>query len=194
MENSVNKKVWLIIAFCIFMSLAVDWLDYVTGEEYDLFILYYIPVGIIAWRVGRTAGFLMAILCAATWFQSDFLTHQRYSLFIGTWDTAMRLISFAALAWTLSQVRTELTAEKKLNTELADAMAQIKQLRGILLPEDPRRPESLGPSGIVYLEALGRAGQPRPVPHLLQEALRRRERDVDHHCDRLLSKVWKKHA
>jgi hypothetical protein len=44
----------------------------------------------------------------------------------------MRLISFAALAWTLSQVRTELTREKKLNTELADAMAQIKTLTGIL--------------------------------------------------------------
>jgi K+-sensing histidine kinase KdpD len=132
MNNPLTRNQWLVVTACIILSLVVDWLDYVTGEEYDLFILYYIPVGIIAWRVGRTAGLLMAILCAATWFHSDFLTHQRYSLFIGSWDTAMRLVSFVALAWTLATVRAELTEEKKLNTELADAMAQIKQLRGIL--------------------------------------------------------------
>lgn len=132
MDNPLNKSQWLVVAACIIMSLAVDWLDYTTGEEYELFILYYIPVGIIAWQVGRTVGLLMSIFCAATWFQSDFLTHQHYSLLVGSWDTSMRLISFAALAWTLSQVRTELTREKKLNTELADAMAQIKTLTGIL--------------------------------------------------------------
>lgn len=132
MSNSFNKIQWLIVIACIIMSLVIGWLDCVTGEEYELFILYYIPVGITAWRLNRTAGLLMAIFCTATWFQSDFLAHQHYSPFVGSWDTAMRLISFVALAWTLSTIRTELTREKKLNTELADAMAQIKTLTGIL--------------------------------------------------------------
>ena len=132
MSNPLNRNQWLVVTACVVMSLAIDWLDYVTGESYELFILYYIPVGIVAWQVGRIAGLLMAILCTATWFQSDFLTHEHYSFFIGSWDTAMRFMSFIALAWTLSQVRTELTREKKLNTELADAMAQIKTLTGIL--------------------------------------------------------------
>ena len=132
MSNYLTKKQWLLVVACIIMSLAIDWFDYFTGEEYEFFILYYIPVGIIAWRIGRTAGLLMAVFCAATWFQSDILAQSHYSLFVGEWDTAMRLVSFVALAWTLSQVRTELTEEKRLNTELADAMAQIKTLSGIL--------------------------------------------------------------
>jgi K+-sensing histidine kinase KdpD len=132
MNNFLTRNQWLVVVACIIVSLSIDWLDYVTGEEYELFILYYIPVAIIAWQINRTAGLLMAIFCTATWFQSDFLAHPHYSLFIGSWDTAMRMVSFVALAWTLSQVRTELTREKKLNTELADAMAQIKTLSGIL--------------------------------------------------------------
>ena len=132
MNNALSRNQWLVVAAGIVMALAVDWLDYITGEEYELFILYYVPVAIIAWKIGRTAAFLMALFCAATWFQSDFLVHRHYPLFIGSWDTAMRLISFVALAWTLSTIRTELTTQRRLNQELADAMAQIKTLSGIL--------------------------------------------------------------
>ena len=132
MNKALTRNQWLNVAICIVVAMVVDWLDYATGETYELFILYYIPVGIIAWQVGRTAGFLMAIFCAATWFQSDFLAHQRYSIFIGSWDTAMRLISFVALALTLSRIQTELAKQNRLNTELTDAMAQIKTLTGIL--------------------------------------------------------------
>ena len=120
------------LAACIVMAPAVGWLDYVTGETYDLFILYYLPVGLVAWRIGRAAGLGMAVFCTVSWFQSDFLAHRHYSYFIGSWDTIMRFVSFIALAWTLSQVRAALTQERKLNAELADAMAQIKTLTGIL--------------------------------------------------------------
>ena len=43
---------------------------------------------------------------------ADFLGHPLNPLFVGSWDTAMRLTSFAVLAWTLSQIRTELNKEK----------------------------------------------------------------------------------
>ena len=132
MQDKQHTQHWLLIAACLLFSLAVDWLDAATGEVYELFILYYVPVGIIAWRVGRMESILMSFFCAATWFQSDYLTHPHYSFFVGSWDTAMRLISFLALALTLSKVRSELLREKKLNDELAEAMSQIKQLSGIL--------------------------------------------------------------
>ncbi len=132
MGDPGKKNRWLIVIACIAASLVIDWLDYVTGETYELFILYYLPVGLVAWHVNRTAGLLMGILCTATWFQSDYLSHARYSLFVGTWDTAMRFVSFVGLAWILSKVQTELAREKRLNDELAEAMAQIKTLTGIL--------------------------------------------------------------
>jgi hypothetical protein len=132
MKNLPSRRDLLVIAASVLLSLAIDWVDAATGEKYELFVLYFIPVGFSAWVVGRSAGVLLSLVSAAAWFQSDILSRLDYSLPVESWDVVMRLVSFLAIAWTLSAVKTELLREKKLNAELSDAMAEIKTLRGIL--------------------------------------------------------------
>ena len=128
---SERQRLWLLAA-CLLTAVAVDGLDYVTGEDYELFVFYFIPIAVAAWWIGREAGILLAMVSAVSWFESDFLSHAPYAWSIGAWDTLMRLTAFLVTAVALAKLRDELTRERKLNTELSDAMAEIKQLRGIL--------------------------------------------------------------
>ena len=121
-----------VIAACAALSVGIDWFDSVTGEAYEFFILYFGPVAAAAWLAGLGPAVIVSLVSAAAWFQSDLAVHVEHSLTQGTWDTLMRLAAFLALGLTLSKVKSELTREKRLNAELAQAMAEIKQLRGIL--------------------------------------------------------------
>jgi K+-sensing histidine kinase KdpD len=117
---------------CIMFALLIDWLDMITGENYELFILYFLPIAGAAWWAGKRAGILLAAVSAVAWFESDVLSHPAHSISVESWDTAMRLISFLTIALALSKVKEELTREQRLNTDLTGAMSEIKQLRGIL--------------------------------------------------------------
>ena len=114
------------------MSLVIAWIDLVTGEDLDFFILYFIPVSVAAWYGGPKSGIAIAVLAAGVWFDIDWHTDQPYVWTIGEWDTAVRLVAFLTVSATLSRIRSALTEQKRLNAVLTDAMAQIKQLRGIL--------------------------------------------------------------
>ena len=114
------------------MSLVIAWIDFVTGEDLDFFVLYFIPVSVAAWYGGPKSGIAISLLSAGVWFDIDWHTHTPYTWTIGEWDTAVRLVSFLTLSVTLSRIRSALGEQRRLNQELTDAMAQIKQLRGIL--------------------------------------------------------------
>ena len=121
-----------VFVLCLAMALLIDGLDVVTGEEYEFFIFYFLPVGLAAWTLGLAPGIIISLFSAGAWFQSDWLTYPEHSWQVESWDTAMRLLSFLALSLTLSRIRRDLNKERRLNEELNAAMKEIKQLQGIL--------------------------------------------------------------
>lgn len=129
---SNRKQNVLILVACGLVCVAIDGLDYATGRESDLFVFYFVPVALAAWRAGRGAGILMALIAAVAWFESDFLSEPSYLWVVGSWDTAMRLTAFLGTALATWKIREELAREQALNRALATAMAEVKQLRGII--------------------------------------------------------------
>jgi signal transduction histidine kinase len=97
------------------LLVAVTWLDYATGYELGLFVLYFAPVAMAAWYGGRAAGIAFAIAAGAGWFLSDWLSHHPYSnaLFI-YWETFMRTVAFLTTALTLSKIRDDLRRREEL--------------------------------------------------------------------------------
>jgi hypothetical protein len=127
-----SRRDVLVVALSVLVSLAISWLDAFTGERYELFVLYFIPVGFSVWWAGRGAGVLLSLVSAAGWFESDVAARASYSIPIESWDVLMRLFSFLAIALALSVIKVELLRERTLRAELAKAMAEIKQLSGVL--------------------------------------------------------------
>lgn len=101
---------WQVVAAA--MAGLVGLVDYVTGSELSLGLLYLIAVAIAAWKVGRSAGITLAILCAAIWFTADRAGGHQYSHpFIPYWNALIRLGFFAVVAGLLASLRQALSRE-----------------------------------------------------------------------------------
>ncbi len=129
---NLAQKIILALAglLCI---LLIGWLDYLTGEEIEFFVFYFLPVAFLAWFGGLWLGILAALLSAGDWLFIDLLTDiPESSWFIGTWDTLIRALCFVGLAILMARIHAALFEQQQLNRKLTAAMEEIKQLRGIL--------------------------------------------------------------
>src|SRR5215204_2109623 len=69
---------------------AVTALAYVAGPQLELPLLYVLPVAVVGWFAGLTAGVLLSFMSAALWLGLD-LVHVRDGGGVPYWNTAIRL-------------------------------------------------------------------------------------------------------
>jgi signal transduction histidine kinase len=100
-----RMRPWLLAGIAGLLALII-WIDLVTGYEFELFVFYFVPVGLAAWFLGRAAGMGFALASAVGWYVADRLALHPYSngLFL-YWETFMRLLSYFTTALTLSAIR-----------------------------------------------------------------------------------------
>ncbi len=90
-------------------------LDYVTGSELSLALLYVPPVAAAAWYAGRPSGLAMAALASVVWLVADRLAlPMPHPAAISVWNAAVRLGLFALTAELLCRVRETLARERRL--------------------------------------------------------------------------------
>ncbi len=133
MENNPFFKGSSILVIIFLSVFALGYIDYVTGYELNFFVFYFVPITIAAWKVGSTSSYLISILSSIIWFLSDIYSSHPYSnAFFAAWNTAIRLLAFLTIAYTMSRVRFLLTEERKISKNLRDALVQIKTLSGLI--------------------------------------------------------------
>ena len=93
----------------------LTWVDYATGYELELFALYILPVGLVAWYGTRRAALLYAFAAAACWYTSDRLAGHPYpNALLVYWETFMRLIAYVSTAVSLSAIRDHVRRREEL--------------------------------------------------------------------------------
>ena len=103
------------LAIAFIAILAVGFLDYVTGYELSLSILYLLPITIATWFGGRKIGILYALLCGLSWFVVVEATGLPFSHpWIPIWNAAVRIAFFLTHAVLLAAFRDRLRAEQTL--------------------------------------------------------------------------------
>ena len=85
---------------------AVGWVDYLTGVELSVSLLYLVPITLGAWVAGRSVGNLLAFASVGVWFGADLLAHHTYGhWFLPMWNTLTLAISFLVVAALLASLR-----------------------------------------------------------------------------------------
>jgi diguanylate cyclase (GGDEF)-like protein len=103
----------------VFFFFAVD---YVTGIEIAVFLFYWIPIALAAWRGGRRAGVLIAVLCDLAYIAANYRIASVSGPLVLYWNAAIRLGSYVITAL--------LVAELKLGFDRLHALAQNDFLTG----------------------------------------------------------------
>lgn len=96
--------------------LAVGVIDYVSGVELRLVPLYYVPLSLVAWHLGRRTVVAAAALCALSWMASNYFAGQTYSSpRIWVFNTLMQGLSCAAIGLLIVALRGAVAHERAVS-------------------------------------------------------------------------------
>jgi signal transduction histidine kinase len=115
--------------WAILLILAVGWVDYWTGEELSISILYLVPVCLCTWRAGRRCGLLAGGASTAAWLVADSVASQRQGHpLVPYWNAVVLLGFFWIVAYLLSALKTaQQGLEDKVERRTAALRAEISQ-------------------------------------------------------------------
>jgi signal transduction histidine kinase len=126
-------------------------LDYVTGSELHISVLYLVPVWYATWYAGRRAGIAISVLSAMAWIAADYYGAPTYTHpFIHDWNGVVQLAFYLIFTFALSALRDAILMQEQLTAfvvhdlkaPLANVMMALDLVRrsaGATLGEKDRR-------------------------------------------------------
>ena len=129
---------WVILSAASALLALIGVVDALTGPELGFGVVYFIPVALVAWRLGRTPALATALAATVVWHVVDRFSGLPYpSPWYGLWNAATRATSFVAIALLVSALRAAEKRQTQINHELTqnfraleESSARIKELQG----------------------------------------------------------------
>jgi diguanylate cyclase (GGDEF)-like protein len=109
---------WALVTAAGLFTLAVAYADYITGLEVRIYPLYFVPVGVVSWGIGRTAGVISSAASISAWEVANRLCGLRCSsVGIDVWNVFVQLAALIAFAVLLSRLRASSDRERRAARE-----------------------------------------------------------------------------
>jgi signal transduction histidine kinase len=106
----------VILGLALVLIVAIGAVDYLSGTEVSISILYLLPISMVAWWVGRRPGILAAVMASASWLAADLLSSRVYSVAaIPYWNAAVRLGFFLIVSEALAALQTSRVRQNELS-------------------------------------------------------------------------------
>jgi len=103
-------------------------LDYFSGVELRLFPMYYLPISLVAWYLGRRGALVTAALSTLTWVLSNYLADLTFSSSsLWVMNTAMQATSFSVVGLLIARIHESLEHERVLSR--TDSLTQLLNTR-----------------------------------------------------------------
>ena len=95
-----------IVVLLFGLVAAVGWIDYRTGIEFSVSLLYLIPITIGAWVTDRSMGNVVAVASVGAWLGADLLAGHGYGHWLfPAWNSLTLAISFLVVVALLASLR-----------------------------------------------------------------------------------------
>jgi diguanylate cyclase (GGDEF)-like protein len=140
-----------LIAVAAFGGIAlVGLVDYGSGVEYRVFPLYFVPLSLAAWHLGRAGAIAAAVAAALSWLTANYLAGMRFSHgFVWVANVTMHTASFTTVGLLIATLRAALQRERQVGridglTHLLNSRAFFEEAERILaLERRYRRPVTM---------------------------------------------------
>jgi diguanylate cyclase (GGDEF)-like protein len=112
----------------IISMVIVGIIDYLTGSEISLSLLYLISIFVAAWFVGKRFAFVVSLLGAVIWHIASYTLGSTYiQPAIAYWNTFVRFGFFVITAYLTATIKVRLDIEKHYSRE--DALTGVANVR-----------------------------------------------------------------
>jgi signal transduction histidine kinase len=119
-----------LVTWSFIVVLCVGVLDYFTGLELDISILYLLPICLVTWSVNRNAGIVICVMSSVTEFVANSFAGRTYShIFISFWNSVVLLGFFFVSVLILSILKREYERRIKVIDELQDTVSELKRMQ-----------------------------------------------------------------
>ena len=109
-----GRSRWIAAAFSLGQLALIAGVDYFSGYEVQIAVVYLIPIFYATTRVGRTAGMSLAVLSSVAGIGSDLLAGEQYSSWVVlAVEFALRLALFLVFVEVIAALRHALEREKE---------------------------------------------------------------------------------
>ena len=120
-QKGLTKSKPALIAFCIVVTAALGYIDYVTGYEQTFLLFYLVPIGLGTWFGSFWIGIEFSVLSIVAWVTSDVAAGVPT---VGLWNIGMAFGSYAVFTTLLSKLRTLLN---ELDQRVRDRTEALKR-------------------------------------------------------------------
>ena len=117
----------LATAFVIMLGV----LDYFSGSRLSLSLFYLMPVGLVAWNVGRRVGFVFAVVATAVGTITDVLSGDQLGELIPIWNAGMRLAVYLALVQLLVTLHHTIQVQRDRVVEDARELSGLREMNEV---------------------------------------------------------------
>lgn len=120
------------------LTLAIGWVDYLSGVEVGFSLFYLLPVAGCAWWLGMGPAVVAAVLASAAWFFADAALRNETQLTISVWNGTTRLVIFVTIGVLIGRLREDRDRLRVLTIRLREllereaAAARTDALTGLL--------------------------------------------------------------
>jgi hypothetical protein len=121
-----------IVSISLIILIGIGLLQTFAGIRVTMAPFYLIPIALITLRSTRTAGLLTSIVCGVMWISMDVKSPGYLFLWLDAWNNLVRVGVFVSSALLISRLKGDMLREMKLNADLQAALAEVKQLSGLL--------------------------------------------------------------
>jgi len=129
-EHLTKFPKWVPLALGVFGVLLLGVLDYLTGPELAFSLFYLLPIFLVTWMVGRTAGVSIAVLGAVTWLVADLAWDvPNSSVIVHYWNGAVRLGFFLIVVRLLSAWKQNKEEKEKALKNILSALSGENAVR-----------------------------------------------------------------
>lgn len=102
-----------VMALGFLLLVAVGSIDYLTGPNFSLSVLYLIPVLLVSWYAGKLSGIVISFAGAFVWLVAGLLGKKYHAHPVELyWDDIMELIFFLVVTILISALKNSLQREK----------------------------------------------------------------------------------
>jgi hypothetical protein len=122
-----------VLAIGLLLDVAVGSIDFLTGVDIGVAVLYLVPISFVTWFHSKRAGYIMSVVSISTTVLSDWLGGKIYrNVPVETWNSLVHFGFFVVVAFLLARLKFELDERAKVIGELKRALEEIKTLSGLL--------------------------------------------------------------
>ena len=128
-----GKSSLLVAVLGLAFIVVVGVLDYLTGPQLSLSLLYLMPIGLVTWNLGRRWGAVAVVVSTVAGLVSDVLSSPATTTAdpVPYWNGAVRFAVFLAAAMLLDTLRSIIDAQWGLVEAEADRSSDLREMNDV---------------------------------------------------------------